>query len=989
MKNTCLALTSILFLCLIPLSASAQRYTISDTTTGNRLISETENALNRGQYDQALAKADSARHLFDQIYNGPSKKGALASLRKGAAYFGKGKTDDAIAVFKETLAMLDKTPGACGAESAKCLFNLGNCYRVKSEYGIAIDHYMRSAENFIRSEGADSKNLAAPYNNLGACYQETGEYNDAVNYHQKALAIRFKTLGAAHPQTADSYDNLGNCYYSQGDYDKSIIFHQKALDIYLNSPNVLPISRVFSYINLGDCYDATGKYAEAQSLFQKAQDLIATIGGDFNPTAATVYSALGAASLHLGEIDQAIEYHQKALDCGIKTAGPAARIVNKSYAYLSACYYKKGDFEKAVQYSQKSSNLCLQTMSTTNPAAARAVETLGALTVKAGRYAQADSLYRKALAAQGYQKAYNFTNTSAPNETAYLLAGKGAMERAWSGETQNDSLLDRSAESYRQGLAALAYQDKRLFSDESKSESKRRNKTLFEGAIATALLRARRQKSPDALAEAFSVAERYKTGVLQGQLKAADALHFAGIPDSLLQLERTLRREAGLRQKEWQDKMEPGSQPGDSSVVAAAAALFEARQNEDSLKRVFEIRYPEYYRLKYDLGTVSIQSLQKNMPASGQTLVSYFTGDSSIVAFVVRKDTFAVFELPRDFDLAAAVSALRQGIYGYYQAPVKTEKLYDAQAEVFAGSASLLYQKLLAPFEGLLTKEIMVLSDGILNYAPFDVLLTQPPKKAAAFSALAYFGKNHIVSYNYSATLWKEMRDKKPRTPPKDFWIGFAPYYNGDTAALAKLFPGDAAPRKGLDSLKYSGREVFDLQKMTSGQGVYGKAATQKKFLTSAAGYRILHLATHGKANDKIGEDSFLAFAQDDSHRENGLLFARDIYNMELNADLVVLSACETGVGELQQGEGIISLARAFAYAGAKSVVASLWNVDDRSSMLITEYFYRALLQKNVSKDGALWRAKQAYLSNAKNEQAHPFFWAAFIPIGDMAPVVR
>ena len=198
MKNACLASTSILFLCLTQFSASAQRYTISDTTTGNRLISETENALNRGQYDRALAKADSARRLFDQIYNGPSKKGALASLRKGAAFFGKGKTDDAIAVFKETLAMLDKTPGAGVVESAKCLFNLGNCYRVKSEYGMAIDRYLRSAENFLRSEGSDSKNLAAPYNNLGACYQETGEYNDAADYHQKALAIRLKTLGAAH-----------------------------------------------------------------------------------------------------------------------------------------------------------------------------------------------------------------------------------------------------------------------------------------------------------------------------------------------------------------------------------------------------------------------------------------------------------------------------------------------------------------------------------------------------------------------------------------------------------------------------------------------------------------------------------------------------------------------------------------------------------------------------------------------------------------------
>jgi CHAT domain-containing protein len=114
----------------------------------------------------------------------------------------------------------------------------------------------------------------------------------------------------------------------------------------------------------------------------------------------------------------------------------------------------------------------------------------------------------------------------------------------------------------------------------------------------------------------------------------------------------------------------------------------------------------------------------------------------------------------------------------------------------------------------------------------------------------------------------------------------------------------------------------------------------------------------------------------------------RNIYNLTLNADLVVLSACETGIGELKRGEGIVSLARAFAYAGAKSIITTLWSVNDKSTMHIMEEFYRQL-HKGQPKDYALWKAKMEYLQKAKSETAHPFFWSAFVPVGDMRAVKK
>jgi CHAT domain-containing protein len=170
-----------------------------------------------------------------------------------------------------------------------------------------------------------------------------------------------------------------------------------------------------------------------------------------------------------------------------------------------------------------------------------------------------------------------------------------------------------------------------------------------------------------------------------------------------------------------------------------------------------------------------------------------------------------------------------------------------------------------------------------------------------------------------------------------------------------------------------------------NGDIVAGRAATEEKFCSVADRYRIIHLSTHGKADNRVGDYAFIAFAEVPDSLENELLFVRELYNLSLNADLVVLSACETGTGKLQRGEGIISVARAFAYAGAKSIVTSLWEVNDQSTAELTRYFYREL-RMGADKDEALRKARLRYIREASVRQAHPFFWAAFQCVGDTRP---
>jgi CHAT domain-containing protein len=173
---------------------------------------------------------------------------------------------------------------------------------------------------------------------------------------------------------------------------------------------------------------------------------------------------------------------------------------------------------------------------------------------------------------------------------------------------------------------------------------------------------------------------------------------------------------------------------------------------------------------------------------------------------------------------------------------------------------------------------------------------------------------------------------------------------------------------------------------MYKGDYFVNSDATEQKFYDVAGDYRMVHLSTHGVADARQGDYSYLAFAEQKDSIENEFLYVRDIYNTQLNADLVFLSACETAQGELQRGEGIISLARAFAYAGAKSIITTLWQVDDAATKDISIEFYKNL-KKGLTKDFALRQAKLRHIKSARSAQKHPFFWAAMIGIGDMGVV--
>ena len=517
----------------------------------------------------------------------------------------------------------------------------------------------------------------------------------------------------------------------------------------------------------------------------------------------------------------------------------------------------------------------------------------------------------------------------------------------------------------------------------------------FEAAIAANMGLAQLTANKQYQTDAFEYAERSKALLLYEAIREAEALKIAGIPDSLLQQEKNLRLDIAAYDKLRQEKLAGGLSETDTSVLAIAASLLRLRQSHETLKSRFEEEYPKYYRARYELPILKVDEVQQELLKPGQSLVEYFVGDSAVYIFLLQPDHFEVVEVKKDSSLEAWVRLMTQeGTYGYYSLP-RNEQSFSRKAETihnYTIAARKLYDKLWAPIKDKLTEQVIVIPDGPLGYLPFEALLSREPPREGAFNEYPYLLYEHQFSYCYSATLLREMQEKPFHQPAEGLLLAMAPFYTDDVELLAARMDSLSLksvvdPEDVLEPLPGSGEEINQINRLWKGKALYGPQASLEKFLLLAPKHLILHLSTHGRADDRLGDYAYLAFGVPGQPGAFDKLYARDLYNLSLDADLVFLSACETGIGKLRRGEGIVSLARAFAYAGTKSVVTTLWQVRDKETQSLATSFY-TYLHAGKSKDAALRLAKLEYLEQQQGQGtealAHPFFWSGFIGIGDM-----
>lgn len=533
--------------------------------------------------------------------------------------------------------------------------------------------------------------------------------------------------------------------------------------------------------------------------------------------------------------------------------------------------------------------------------------------------------------------------------------------------------------------AAVPYHDltidllERVFADIGTASSKTnfvsRYYSFFEIALTNYHYLYAETDSLKYLKKAFSVAERSKAMLLKAAVYQAGAVEQFAIPEALLARKKAIQAEITktentLYEQKWQAQ---------SGGVHLKRELIAQQRSLQHLKDSILLLYPKYAQLAQYRTALDLDRIQRDYLEDDQTIVQYFVGYYKLFVFAITKNgmQFEAIDTPRDLD--KKVNTLRESIYGWAFSPM------DSLLADYRRTANELYGHLLTPVEAQLTHKLIIITDGILEFLPFDALLYDSlAEHSTSLADYPFLIKRHQISYAHSLQLLLDRHQQRPYRAEHQKILVYAPDFTDDKDGTDATI---ASRQRSLGTLLYNTREAERIGEIFPAAIRMGRQATAEQFNIEASSYQVLHLATHAKANDSKGAYSYLAFAPAAGDTSViSRLYAADLFLLDLKADLVTISACEGSIGQLEQGEGAMSLARGFAHAGARSILTSLWRVDDAAAaQLMTDFYVQ--LRSGSPKDEALRAAKLKFLSDAQGQRSHPFYWAAFVPVGDMSPL--
>lgn len=810
-----------------------------------------------------------------------------------------------------------------------CLNLIGRIYLRKRDYQAAFDYFQKALNTRVKVLGEGHPDVANCYNNLGICLKRFGDFEQAIEHYRRALDIRIKHQ--KQDDIAGSHNNLGNCFLQINLLDSAALHFQKALEYRIAFFGEHDLNVAKSQAALALVLWEKGATFRAKELYLNALSTRKTLLGAEDPSIVGIYDHLGLIAQYHNNLEKAQSFHEQALKIILKTTGEASLQTGQIYNNLGNCYFKKKDFDQALKYYGYAQRVFEPLLHPSDPFLADCLNNFGSCYFEKKDFENALLYFTQAL------QIVKNNPTSNPEQQAIFLSNIGQIH-----------VVNQNWEIALTHYEAAA----NLLKQEGKA-------SLHLPKVLTAIgeLYLKRSTSEGSKNQALALTQ------------FSEALNLLG------------KMWANFHDRESLQQLLDNNYEIFENLVATHYALWQATGNKTHLEDIFEIIekskslvWEESFQSKNTPTVFSIPNIaqvQEALLSEDRALLNWFFADSSLFTFVISKNDFFCQSQKLDFSLRESISKMRSGIYNF---PIAGAKAARQHNETYIFHATELFDKLLKPALRKLpknTSKLTLIPDGVLHYLPFDALLVSIPSDPFGFKKFPYLLNHYQSSLAFSASqLFHAHTSSNPKA--EETMLSLAPNFEQD-------------PR-GFSPLKNSQIEVANIQSILYGTKLIGQDATLENFLKEAPNHRILHLATHGNADDRDGKRSYLAFAYHDESPNDGLLFVEDLNNLSLNAELAVLSACETGIGEYRRGEGVVSLASGISNAGVQSVVTTLWAVSDMASANLVESFFEEL-KKGISKDEALRQAKLHYLSENTNDKAHPFYWAGFVAMGDMKPM--
>lgn len=905
---------------------------------------------------------------------------AVAVNNLGVYYYKQQEYHQALDFFFRSLEIKKRLPDKDTGSIAQTLSNIGTMYSCLGDLKNELHFKMEALNLQLKYYGENHRNVARSYNNLGYYYDQKGYYEDALNCYRKSLEINLLISPDDNSQIANNYNNIGKIYYETGDYDKAIFYHRKSLSINLALYGEKHRMVSGNYNNLGSCYNRINETDTALIFFNKALGISQGIYGENNLWSATILNNIAINCELRGDYRKQLHYLELAHEIWQNKHGEFHPLTATSFHNMAKAYANLGKDEESKEYYLRSIAVRKQIFGDKNDGLATSYRMLGKQFEKNNEFDRALENYQLAIISlmEDFSNPDPVSNPELHGiyskiDLLNALTCKAGLFLILAGN-ENPEYAPASYDTYKL-CVDLVEQIVLDYSFTTREFTLDKYYPVFEGAVESSIMLCSYDGNKKHLEEAFVLAERGSSALLKDALRDIDARQFTGIPDSIILKERELKAEIFYCHGKYRQSVEEN----DSAKTAHwQDRLFICNkmleQHTEMLYRVF----PSYYRLKYERDHVKVHELMENLKAK-TVLLKYFLTEKVLYTFVITSESFQLATIPLPDDFSRIVEDYHRTLSDFSFICDSS----DYADSVFAVNSSILFSILLEePLQLSDNPEnLIIIPDEILGRIPFEALImTGADKLPLNHKEQDYVMNRYTISYAFSADLlFAETKSGEPA----GLYCGFAPGYldSDDYSDVPERV------RNGLTPLPASITEVKTIGRRLNGDIWTGRNATEYNFKDKAKNYRMIHLAMHGCVDDFEPAYSNLVFDRYSDSIEDGILYTAELYNMELNADLAVLSACNTGSGVYRRGEGIISLSRAFGYAGVPSMVMSLWTVPDEASSRIMISFYEKL-QKGMSKDQALRSARIDYLRNTRDPLlSHPFFWAGFVQIGNTSPV--
>ena len=937
-------------------------------------------AYQRGDLAHAIPYLERAAQLAEPAFGRDHPNVSLVYNSLSTAYLATGRYNDAEPYLLRALQIRERNVGPNSPDLVPPLSNTALMYDNQGRYADAEPLYKRALAIQQATAGPNHANVATTLGNLANLYQHEGRYDQAESAYRQALGIVEQAFGPDHPNNTFIIDNLAVLYGNEGRHDEAARLLQRSLAMKEKAfgPNNQAVALTLN--NIAEVYDRDGRFADAEDLYKRVLGIAQGNRDEVNIGSAL--NNLAAFYRARNRLAEAEPLYQRSLAIQQKTRGPNGPDVATVLSNIAVLYDKQNKSAESEQFYKRALAIDRAALGPDSDGAAADMYALGLLYDRLGRVSEAEPLLKQTLAIR--QKSVPFN----PGNVALSLGG---LARFYDGQGRNADALAAG----RKAVATWSLNGATSYDANASGHGGERALREFLPAMVRILYQTYASAgTADLIDEAFHAAQAAR-GFATAEALAGMTARYASGSDALGQLIREQQDLSARAQALNASLIKVLSSPPNQKSPKAEAALrteqtqVEARLKADDarLKQEFP-RFIELARAE-PVGVAEVQQVL----AGDEAFASVMLGDKDSYLFVIRKDKARFFKLNLTRTEATSdVKMLRASLVD--DTPFPAEASYE------------LYQKLFGSADTLIAdaKNLIVVPDGALESLPLAVLITSRPVdaggKAVDPKSLAWLIRRQALTTTPAASSFVSLRNLSFGRPARNPFAGFGnPDFKGtgggrgiDTMSLYKGSQAVAERLRGLPSLPETADELRAEAKLLgaseSSLHLGGDASVTTVKSLDLSNTRVIAFATHAGVAGELAAVTEPALALTPPARptpdDDGLLRASQVSQLKLNAEFVILSACNTAASDGTPGaEGLSGLAKAFFYAGARSLLVSHWEVQSDPTLKLTTGLIRALAaDPSIGRAEALRRSMLAMIDST-GDDTHPAAWAPFVLAGE------